>query len=132
MTQKSLWRGVLIIVLCVALAAPARANTSLKTAATEIVIGIVAVAAAATVLVVVLIHKSKKSAITGCVTPGENGLTITDENDRQIYTLSGNTSGIKPGDRMKLQGKKVKLKSTDKTHVWEVKTVAHDLGVCRP
>jgi hypothetical protein len=132
MTQKSLWRGVLIIALCVALAAPARANTSLKTAATEIVIGIVAVAAAATVLVVVLIHKSKKSAITGCVNPRENGLTITDEKDRQIYALSGNTSGIKPGDRMKLQGKKVKLKSTEKTHVWEVKTVAHDLGVCQP
>jgi hypothetical protein len=65
----------------VALAAPARANTSLQTAATEIVIGIVAVAAAATVLVVVVIHKSKKSAIMGCVSPGENGLTITVEKD---------------------------------------------------
>ncbi len=89
-----------------ALAAPARANTSLKTAATEIVIGIVAVAAAATVLVVVLIHKSKKTAITGCVSSGENGMTITDEKDRQIYALSGNTTGIKPGDRMKLKRRK--------------------------
>lgn len=132
MTQKSAWRGVLIIVLCVALSAPARANTSLKTAATEIVIGIVAVAAATTVLVVVLIHKSKKSAITGCVNPGESGLTITDEKDKQTYALSGNTVAIQPGSRMKLQGKKVKSKAGDKTLVWETKTVAKDFGACQP
>ena len=132
MTQKSLWRGVLIIVLCLALAAPARANTSLKTAATEIVIGIVAAAVATTVLVIVLIHKSKKTAITGCVNSGENGMTITDEKDRQISALSGNTTGIRPGARMKLQGKKVKSKGADKTLVWEAKAMTKDFGVCQP
>ncbi len=132
MTRKSLWRGVLIVVLSLALAAPARANTSLKTAATEIVIGIVAAAAAATVLVVVLIHKSKKTAITGCTNSGENGMTITDEKDRQIYALSGNTTDIKPGTRLKLQGKKVKSNGADKTLVWEAKAVTKDFGVCHP
>jgi hypothetical protein len=131
MPQKSLWRGVLIVVLCLALSAPARANTSLKTAATEIVIGIVAAAAVVTVLVVVLIHKSKKTAITGCVGSGENGMTITDEKDRRIYALSGNTMGIKPGDKMKLKGKKVKAKGPDKTLVWEAKAVTKDFGVCQ-
>jgi hypothetical protein len=129
-SQNFLLRGVLIVALCVALAAPARADTSLKTAATEIVVGIVVVTAALTVLVIVLIKKPKKTAITGCVGSGENGMTITDEKDRQIYALSGNTTGIRPGDRIKLNGRKVKAKSPDKALVWEAKAVAKDFGVC--
>jgi hypothetical protein len=132
LTRKPLWRGVLIVVLSLALAAPARANTSIKTAATEIVIGIVAATAAATVLVIVLIHKSKKTAITGCINSGENGMIITDEKDRQIYALAGNTTGIKSGTRMKLQGKRVKSKGTDKRLIWEATAVAKDFGVCHP
>ena len=59
-------------------------------------------------------------------------MTITDEKDKQVYALSGNTAGIKPGDRMKLQGKKVKSKGADKTLVWEAKAVPKDFGVCEP
>jgi hypothetical protein len=132
MAKKSIWRGVLTVVLCMALAAPARANTSLKTAATEIVIGIVAATAAVTVLIVVLIHKSKNKEITGCVSSAENGLTITDENDRQIYVLSGDTMRIKPGNRMKLQGKKMKPKGDKKMLIWETRGVAKSLGGCQP
>jgi hypothetical protein len=131
-THKHLWRGVLIVVLCVALATPARANTSLKTAAAEIIIGIVAATAAVTVLVVVLIHKSKKTAITGCVNSAGSGMTVTDEKDKQIYTLSGYAVGITPGHRMRLLGKKVKSKGADKTLVWEAKAVTKDFGVCQP
>lgn len=93
-------------------------------------IGIVAAAAATTVLVVVLIHKTRKTAITGCVKSGENG-TITDEKDRQIYALSANTTGIKPGNRMKVQGKGVKSKGPERRLVWEAKAVTKDLGVCQ-
>jgi hypothetical protein len=96
------------------------------------VIGIVAATAAATVLVVVLIQKSKKRAITGCINSGENGMTITDEKDRQIYALSGNTTDIKPGTRLKLQGKRVKSKGADKRLVWEAKAINKNLGVCHP
>ncbi len=59
-------------------------------------------------------------------------MTVTDEKDKQIYTLSDNTSAVKPGDRMKLQGKKVKSKGSDKTLVWESKAVAKDFGFCHP
>jgi hypothetical protein len=130
MTHRFFTSGVLVVVLCVALCAPARANTSLKTAATEIVVGIVVVATAATVLVVVLIHKSKKTAITGCVSSGEIGLTMTDEKDQKIYSLSGNTTALKPGDRMTLKGKRTKAKGSSKTFVWETKAVTNDFGVC--
>ena len=131
MTSKDV-SGVLIIALGMALSTPARAD-SLKTTGEHILIGIVAVAAAVAVVVtVVVIHYSKKRAITGCVNSGANGMTVTDEKDKQIYALSGNTTSIKPGDRMKLQGRKVKPKGPDKTLVWEAKEVTKDFGVCQP
>jgi hypothetical protein len=95
-----------------------------------IVAPIVGAIAAVAVVTVMVIHYSKKSAITGCVNSGGNGMTLTDEKDKQIYALSGDTADIKPGDRIKLQGKKVKPKGPDKTLVWEAKKVIKDFGVC--
>jgi len=132
MIKNSLWPGLLIVVLCVALATPASASSSLQSDATKIIVGVVAAAAAVVVLAVVLIHKSKNPRITGCVTSGASGMTITHEKDKKVYTLSGHTEAIKPGERMKLQGKKVKSKGADKTLVWEVTAVTKDLGVCQP
>jgi hypothetical protein len=132
MSQKRIWRGVLIAVLSVALASPARAD-KLQTIGRNIEIGIVAVTAAIAVVVTfVVIHYSKKRTITGCVNSGGSGMTITDEKDRQSYVLSGNTVGVTPGDRMKLTGKRVKPKGPDKNVVWEAKGVSKDLGVCHP
>ncbi len=134
MTQKSLWRGVLIVVLCAALATPAGAQTGGgKIVSNGTITGvIVGVAAAAAVLIILAVHYSKKRAITGCVASAGSGMTITDEKDKQTYSLSGDTQGIKSGDRMKLQGKKVKSKGGDKTLVWEAKAVSKDFGVCQP
>jgi hypothetical protein len=36
------------------------------------------------------------------------------------------------GDRMKLQGKRIKPKNHDKTIVWEVREVGRDFAVYRP
>ncbi len=131
MTQKCLWRGVLIVALSVALATPAKASG--YPSAGGIVAAIVGVAAAVVVITVVVIHESsKKRAITGCVNSGENGMSVTDEKDKRIYALSGNTAGIKPGDRITLQGKKVKPKGTDKMLAWEVKKETKDFGACQP
>jgi len=131
MTSRYLWRGITIVALSVVLVTPARAD-KLQTEGEEIVIGIVAVAAALVVATVLVIHYSKKRTITGCVSSGENGTSITDEKDKQTYALSGNTVGIRPGDRMRLQGKKVKPKDSDKTVVWEIKQVNKDFGLCQP
>lgn len=131
MTQKCLWRGVLIVVLSVALATPAKASGYPSGGA--IAGAVVGVIAAVVVITVVVIHESaKKRTITGCVNSGANGLSVTDEKDKRIYALSGNTAGIKPGDRITLQGKKVKPKGTDKTFAWEVKKETKDFGACQP
>ena len=93
MKQKFLWHGVLIVALCVALAAPAQAQqnslpNSLDNMARNIVIGIVAVSVALVVITVVVVHESKKKrTVTGCVTSGANGMSVTDEKDKRIYAL---------------------------------------------
>ncbi len=133
MLQKNLWRGIMILALSVAVAAPAKAN-SLDTAARNIVIGIVAVTAAVAVVVtVVILHESRKDrTIQGCISSGASGMSITDEKGGQVYPLSGNTQGITPAERMSLKGKKAKLKGANGTLVWVVTNVNQDLGVCRP
>jgi len=87
--------AILIIVLGLALATPARANT-LDDDARNIIIGVVAVTAAIAVLVTVLIirHNSPKSTITGCVQSGTNGMSLTDEKNGLNYTLAGSTLSL--------------------------------------
>jgi hypothetical protein len=63
-----------------------------------------AAAIAAVVTVASVQHRRQKIVITGCVISGEKGMTVADEEDSKIYVLSGNTTDIKPGDRMRLQG----------------------------
>jgi hypothetical protein len=67
-------------------------------------------------------ESKKDKSITGCVKSAENGMTITDEKDEKVYTLSGNTVGVRPGDRMKLKGKKAKSKG-DPALVWVATSV---------
>jgi hypothetical protein len=132
MTQKHLGRGVLVVVLCMVLVKPARAD-KLSDEAAGIIAGIVAVTIGVTLGVAfVIVHYSKKRTLTGCVMSGANGMSVTDEADKKIYTLSGNTADIKPGNRMRLHGQKVKSKSPDQMLIWETTTVNKDFGVCTP
>jgi len=131
-TQKFLWRGALIVALCMILAIPTQAD-QLGDDARNAVIGIVAVAVALVVITVVIVHESrKKRTVTGCVTSGANGMSVTDEKDKRIYALSGNTADIKPGDRFTLHGKKVNPKGASAPLTWQVNTETKDLGACQP
>ena len=79
MTQKFLSRGVLIAALSAVLATPAAAQSGKIVNTGPIIAGIVAVTAAVVVIAVVVVHESaKKRRITGCVTSGENGVTVAD------------------------------------------------------
>jgi hypothetical protein len=114
--------GVLIVALSFGLCLPVEAQNSGKIVSNGAIAGVIGgVVAGVVVVAIVAIHYSKKRSITGCVNSGASAMTVTDEKDKQIYALSGDTTNIKPGDRMKLPGKKVKSKSPDKTLVWEAK-----------
>jgi hypothetical protein len=131
-TQKFFWRGVLIVALCMALAIPTRAD-QISDDARNVVIGIVAVSVALIVIIVVVVHESKKKrTVTGCVTSGNNGMSVTDEKDKRIYALSGNTADIKQGDRVTLQGKKAKPTGANTPLAWEVNKETKDFGACQP
>jgi len=129
MVQK-VCSAILVIVLGMALAAPARAN-SLSDGPRDVVIAIVAVTAGIAVLATFLIlrHSSPKSTITGCVKAEANGMSVTDEKDGLNYTLSGSTIGVKPGDRVRLKGKR---KDVGTTVGFEARTVTRDFGACQP
>jgi hypothetical protein len=129
MTKKYPWRALLIGVLVVVFVMPARSDT-LQTEGDEVVIAIVVVAVGIVVGTLLIIHYSKKRSITGCVMSAPNGMVLTDEKDKHTYALSGMTTGVKQGDRMKLQGKRGKTKDLDKTLVWETTDVAKDYGAC--
>ena len=132
MTQKFLRRGALIVALCMILAIPTQAD-QLGDDARNVVIGIVAVSVALVVIIVVVVHESrKKRTITGCIISGANGMSLTDEKDKRIYALSGNTADIKPGDRVTLHGKRVHPKSANATLAWQVNNEIKDLGACHP
>jgi hypothetical protein len=130
-TQKCLWRAVLIVVLSVVLATPVRANGF--PSAAGFIAGAVAAGAAVVVIIVVVVHEASKTRrITGCVNSGENGMSLMDETDKRTYMLSGNTTDVKPGDRVTLQGKKVKPKDANKPLAWEVNKETKDFGACHP
>ena len=127
---NKLGRAVLIAFLCIALVAPARAE-SLQTAGEQLTAAIVVVSAAIAVGITFLIlhEKHKTTPITGCITTEVRGMKVMDDKDKRIYVLSGDTASVKSGDRMTLEGKR---RAGGKESVFEIRRVTKDFGVCQP
>ncbi len=131
MISRQLFRMALIGVLCLVLSTAAAAD-QLQSDADHVLAAAIAVVAVVVVVTVVLIHQaSSNRTITGCVLTAQNGLAVTGEKDKRVYTLSGDTAGVKPGERMTLHLKKIKTKGST-TLTWETKKVTKDFGVCQP
>jgi hypothetical protein len=105
---------------------------SISTESKQIVAGIVVVSVAVGVRVTFLVihFRHKGSSITGCVISGPNGTSLADENDKRTYALSGDTAAVKPGERIRLDGKG--QKENNGTFIFEVRRVGKVLGACRP
>ncbi len=131
MTLRYLGRVALIGLLCVALSTTVQAD-QLKTTGEEAIAGIVAAVAVVVVVTVIVIHQSSSNrTVTGCVSSAPDGMLVTNEKDKKVYALSGDTGGVKPGDRMTLHLKKIKTKGGN-TLTWETKKVSKDFGTCQP
>lgn len=132
MTLKCL-SAFLIIALSFVLCMPAEAQEfgGLPGPPKGAIVGaIVGVVAGVAVVIIVAIHYSKKRTITGCVKPAQNGMTVNDEKDKLEYSLSGDTAGVKPGERMTLQGKRIKPNAASPLG-WEITKIRTDYGVCQ-
>lgn len=68
-------------------------------------------------------------SVTGCARSGADGLQFTTESDKQTYSLVGEVATIKPGERVRVSGKKTKPKSAA-TREFLVEKVTRDLGPC--
>ena len=112
--NRSLRRSVVIFLGCVLAAVssrPARAQIGISNAqATEVGVAIVAVAVGIGVVVYFTFRQSP--TITGCAVSAANGLTLASEGERQTFFLTGDTADIKPGDRVKVKGKRQKKDAT--------------------
>lgn len=92
---------------------------------TDVVVVAVAVGAPIGVGAYFLLRKGP--SITGCTVAGAGGLRLRDEVDQQEYTLSGNTSGVLAGDRVRVYGKKRGKANPE----FVVKKSPRDFGSCK-
>lgn len=86
------------------------------------------VGAGAAIGIVVYLVIPKQKTIAGCVETADNGLRMTDVKDRKVYRLESETSTIKPGQQLKVKGKKRKDKSGIPR--LRVRKIVSDFGPC--
>ena len=106
----------------------AHPNNSIPTKTQDdlIVAAIVVIGAAIGIGIYVAVRHDK--TITGCAASGPDGLMIENEGDHLSYSLMGDVSAVKPGDRMRVSGKKKKARGA--THPFLVDKVKRDFGAC--
>jgi hypothetical protein len=127
--QANVRRPIAIILLSLLLfiaTQPAHAD-ELHNAAVAAVVGIVVGTAVITIAIVYLVRKNP--SLKGCASPTPAGLTLTNEDDRQTYLLTGDIASIKPGERIKISGKKGKKVPTG-NRPFIVEKFSKDYGAC--
>jgi hypothetical protein len=75
-----------------------------------------------------LVHHNHN--LTGCASVTPDGLRLRTDGDQQSYSLVGEIAAIKPGDRVRVSGKKQRREAAG-TQSFLVEKVAKDFGVCR-
>jgi hypothetical protein len=70
-------------------------------------------------------------SLNGCAVSGASGLELQSQGDQHTYALVGEVAGIKPGERVRVSGKKQK-KSAGAPQQFVVEKLAKDYGSCTP
>ena len=74
------------------------------------------------------VHRSHM--LTGCAVAGAHGLELRNQGDQQTYALAGNVADIKPGERVRISGKKGKQPVGDAPRPYLVEKLQKDYGAC--
>jgi hypothetical protein len=131
---QSVFTKVAICALFVTATATARAQSGggclgpCKGELVAIVVGIGAGGAALGVGIYYATHHNR--SLTGCATATPDGLRLQTEGDHQTYALLGDTAAVKPGERVRVSGKRQKRGAVG-TQSFLVEKVAKDFGVCK-
>ena len=119
--------------LAVTSAAPASAQSSTPiggvTSGDAIGIGFAVVAIGAGISIGIYYAFHHGHSLTGCAVSGTNGLELQNKGDQQTYALVGEVAAIKPGDRVRVSGKK-KKKLAGPTPQFLVERLSKDFGAC--
>ena len=67
--------------------------------------------------------------LNGCTVSSANGLQLQNHGDGQTYSLSGDIAAIKPGEHIRVSGKKAKT-STGSARQFVVESLSKDYGAC--
>lgn len=120
---------VLVCILLVTATKPAIAENQIvsNTDVALIVVAIVAIGAGIGIGIYILARKSP--SLTGCANSSPNGIQLLNESDHETYTLTGSVSGIKVGDRVRVNGKKLKRASSSREFL--VEKLSRNFGVCK-
>jgi hypothetical protein len=98
-----------------------------KSDAAWIVVAIAAIGAGIGIGIYYAVHHNH--SLTGCAVSGANGLELQNKGDQQTYTLVGAVAAIKPGERIRVSGKRVK-KTAGPTQQFLVEQLSKDYGAC--
>jgi hypothetical protein len=69
-------------------------------------------------------------SLNGCAVSGASGLELQNRGDQRTYALLGEVAGIKPGDRVRVSGKKEK-KNPGSPQRFLVEKISRDYGACK-
>jgi hypothetical protein len=131
--KSSLRHTLTTVLLCTSLlllsSRPASAGIPTKGQVVLIFVGVAAIGAAIGVGIYFAVHRNATS-ITGCAISGGGSLSLQHEGDQQTYTLLGDTAAVKPGDRIRVSGKKRKQYPSGNRE-FLVEKLAKDYGPCK-
>jgi hypothetical protein len=126
-------RALAVVLICLfaglALSKPAKAQQIgiSKGQVVGIFVGVIAIPI---VIGTVLYFVLRQPRLTGCVVQSANGIELMNEGDSQAYLLSGTTTDIKAGERVKITGKKQK-KNASGPRPLLVTSLKKDYGACK-
>ena len=129
--MTSWFRCVLILILCASVTATVSAQVPNNWGNIGPSKGAIAggIAGGAAVIGLVLYLALRKApSITGCVHSVDGEVSLTDEKDHRPYALTGESSDLKAGRRVRLRGKKIQ--GNDGRVTFRAKKVDHDYGSC--
>jgi len=129
--MTSRFRCVLILILCASVSATVSAQVPNNWGNIGPSKGAIAggIAGGAAVIGLVLYLALRKApSITGCVLSVDGEVSLTNEKDHRPYALTGESSDLKAGRRVRLRGKKIQ--GNDGRFTFRTKKIDHDYGSC--
>lgn len=127
--QSKILAGAAVCALLVTAATKPAVANSIPTNTDVVLIGVAIGAIGAGIGVGIYYAVHHNHSLTGCAVSGANGLELENKDLQKTYSLVGAVNTIKPGERIRISGKKVK-QSAGPIPQFLVEQVSKDFGPC--